>query len=289
MRYERGSVAKVALVTGASRGIGKAVAIELAKAGFDVAIGARTQSEGERREHSSTIHASDTEPLPGSLAATAEEIRAHDQRVLSLELDLLDRQTLESSVDRVLDEFGRIDVLVNNGRYVGPGVMDLFEDTSIELLERNIEANVLAPVILIKRVLPQMLTRGGGFIVNLASLAGAIDPSAPVGEGFNWGTGYGLSKGAFNRIAGFLAVELGPQGIMAFNVHPGFTITERVSLERGGDGFSDPRWAPPDVTGAAIAWLVTSPEASHLNGTWIEAQDLCESHQLLPGWPTQHR
>ena len=81
----------------------------------------------------------------------------------------------------VLERWGRIDVLVNNGRYVGPGHMDRLLDTPVELLDRHLEANVMAPVILTKLVLPGMVERGGGVIVNLASSSGTMDPPAPAG------------------------------------------------------------------------------------------------------------
>jgi len=273
----------VAFVTGASRGIGKAVAVHLARAGFDVALGARTRHEGEVREHSSTVAASNTRPLPGSLDTTAALVEAEGASALPVTLDLLDRTTLGSAVATVLERWGRIDVLVNNGRYVGPGHMDRLLDTPVELLDRHLEANVMAPVILTKLVLPQMVGRGHGVIVNLASSSGTMDPARPAGEG-GWGLGYGMSKGALHRMAGILAVELADRGIVAFNLSPGFVATERITLDMAEFGFDASAGAPPDVVGAVAAWLVTSPEAAARNGQWVEAQPLCAELGLLPGW-----
>lgn len=275
---------QVAFITGASRGIGKSIAVHLARAGFDVAIGARTLNEGESREHSSTVKSSNTKPLPGSLASTAELVEKEGRRVLPVYLDLLDRPSLGSAVTTVLERWGRIDVLVNNGRYIGPGHMDLFMDTPLELHEKHLEANVLAPIILCRLVLPQMLERGGGHIINVTSSSGLTDPPAPAGAG-GWGLGYGMSKGALHRLAGILQVELGQQGLRAFNLHPGFVFTERLAADMGEFGFDASQGAPPDVVGAVAAWLVTTPEGGQLAGTWIEAQDKCRELGLLPGWP----
>ena len=154
----------VAFVTGASRGIGKACAVELAKAGFDVAITARTVTEGEEREHSSTVKKSDTRPLPGSLDTTAELIRAEGRQALPIAADLTDRASLEAAAARVLDEWGRVDVLLNNGRYIGPGHMDPLLETPIELLDKHLEANALSPLVLIQALLPGMLERGSGLV-----------------------------------------------------------------------------------------------------------------------------
>jgi NAD(P)-dependent dehydrogenase (short-subunit alcohol dehydrogenase family) len=279
-----GSIHNVALVTGASRGIGKAIAIHLARAGFDVALAARTRQEGEEREHSSTMAASNTKPLPGSLETTADLVAREGHRALPLYLDLLDRTSLGSAVATTLERWGRIDVLVNNGRYVGPGHMDRLLDTPVELLDRHLEANVMAPVILTKLVLPQMVERGRGVIINLASSSGTMDPHKPAGEG-GWGLGYGMSKGALHRLAGMLAVELADRGILAFNLSPGFIATERIALDMADFGFDASAGAPADVVGAVAAWLATAPEVSERNGQWIEAQEICRELSLLPGWP----
>ena len=274
----------VALVTGASRGIGKAIAIHLARAGFDVAVGARTIHEGEEREHSSTVVRSDTRALPGSLDVTSTLIEQAGRQSLSVYLDLLDRTSLGTAVTTVLERWGRIDVLVNNGRYVGPGHMDRVLDTPVELLDRHLQANVMGPVILAKLVLPQMIDRNAGVVINLASSSGATDPPKPAGLG-GWGLGYGMSKAALHRMAGILAVELGDRGINAYNLSPGFIATERIAIDMGTFGFDATTGAPADVVGAVAAWLVTSPDAAQRNGGWVEAQDVCRELGLLPGWP----
>jgi NAD(P)-dependent dehydrogenase (short-subunit alcohol dehydrogenase family) len=273
----------IAVVTGASRGIGKAIAVQLARAGFDVALIARTVTEGERREHSSTVRQSDTSPLPGSLTATAAAVADAGAKSLTVCADLVDRSSIVAAADRILAEWGSVDVLVNNGRYIGPGHMDRFLDTPLELLDLHLEANVMAPLTLTKKFLPGMLERGAGRIVNISSGAGTRDPDQPAGEG-GWGLGYGMSKGALHRVAGMLALELGDRGILAYNVQPGFIATERMAHDMAAFGF-DASGAPPDVVGAVVAWLVTDPAAAQPNGRSIEAQEVCAERGLVPGWP----
>jgi NAD(P)-dependent dehydrogenase (short-subunit alcohol dehydrogenase family) len=289
-----------AVVTGASRGIGKAVAVHLARAGFDVALTARTVKEGEGREHSSTLRRSDTSPLPGSLSSTAELVEAAGVRSLTVPADLTDRASVIAAADTVLAEWGHVDVLVNSGRYIGPGHMDYLEETPLELLELHLEANVMAPLALIKKVLPGMLERGSGCIVNITSGAGTHDPPTPAGAG-GWGLGYGLSKGALHRVAGILHLEAAGRGIRAYNVQPGFIATERMAQDMGAYGFDASLAAPPDVVGAVVAWLVANPDAaedamedkvyppparSTKDGRNIEAQEVCRDLGLLPDWPS---
>jgi NAD(P)-dependent dehydrogenase (short-subunit alcohol dehydrogenase family) len=275
--------AKVALVTGASRGIGKAIAIELARAGYDVAILARTVAEGEAREHSSTVKRSDTSALPGSLDATADLVRAEGRRCLAVQADLLDHVSLVHAIAVVLATWGRIDVLVNNGRYVGPGHMDRILETPIPVLRDHLEANALAPVVLIKEVVPGMIERGGGTVINVTSTVAYEDPPSPAGDG-GWGLGYAFSKGALHRIVGVLAVEEGPRGIRAFNVQPGFIATERIQQDMAAFGFDAASGAPADVVAKVCRWLLESPDAHARNGQTIQAQPLCSELGLLPGW-----
>ena len=272
----------VAFVTGASRGIGKACAVHLARAGFDIAISARTVHDGERREHSATVTASDDRPIPGSLSETAACVEAEGRRALTVPADLLDLESMTNAGHTVLDAWGRVDVLVHNGRYVGPGHMDRFLDTPIELLDAPLRANVLGPLALTQVLLPTMLTLDASTIVNMTSAAAYADETKPAGEG-GWGMSYGVSKGGFHRVAGFLNAEYGDQGLRCFNVQPGVVATERGALDSVQFGFGN--WgAPPEVVGAVVAWLATEPLAEEFLGRTVEAQFVCDELGLLPDW-----
>jgi NAD(P)-dependent dehydrogenase (short-subunit alcohol dehydrogenase family) len=187
-------------------------------------------------------------------------------------------------VTTVVAEWGHVDVLVNNGRYIGPGHMDFIVDTPVQLLRDHLEANALAPVVLIKELLPQMIERGGGTIINITSSVAFEDPPEPAGAG-GWGLGYAFSKGALHRIAGVLAVEQRDTNVFAFNVQPGFIATERMQQDMAAFGFDASTGAPAAVVGKVCRWLLESPGAAALNGTNVEAQDLCRKLRLLPGWP----
>jgi NAD(P)-dependent dehydrogenase (short-subunit alcohol dehydrogenase family) len=272
----------VAFVTGASRGIGRACAVHLARAGFDVAVSARTVEPDEHREHSPTVHRSDTSPLPGSLSETAAAVRAAGRRALVVPADLLDRPSLEQAATRTLEELGRVDVVVHNARYVGAGHMDRFDETPIELIEHQLTANVIGALVLDKVFVPAMVEQHAGTIITITSAVAYADPLAPAREG-GWGLGYGVSKAALHRVAGFLNVEYAEHGIRAFNVQPGMIDSERTLIESGAFGFGG--WgAPPEVVGAVVAWLATDEGAEQFRDRTVEAQFVCHELGLLPGW-----
>jgi len=271
---------KVAFVTGASRGIGRACAIELARRGFDVVLAARTVTGAERFEHSSTVRKSLTTPLPGSLEATAAEVRGLGAAALPVKLDLGLREDWPAAVEATLIRFGRIDVLVNNGRYVGPGHMDPFEETPVELLERMLLCNVVAPLHLVKLCLPAMKAQGGGIVINVTSSAGNVETAAPIGKG-GWGLGYSISKAAFNRMVPGLAKELRPYGIAVIGLMPGFVGTERMAAELGEFGFDATKALPTENPGRVCAMLATAADPMFFSGRDVYGPTFHAEHELV--------
>jgi NAD(P)-dependent dehydrogenase (short-subunit alcohol dehydrogenase family) len=270
----------VALVTGASRGIGKAAAIKLAEAGFDVAVSARTLKDGEGRV--------DTDPsiaVPGGLDTTVEAIEAHGVRGFAVKMDVLDRESLLGSTQEALEHFGHIDVLVNNAIYQGQGTMVELLDLDEGDLHKLFEGNVFAQLAITKALLPHMLERGSGTIVNMISATAYETPPARIGKG-GWGMGYAMTKAAFARVAPLLEVELGEQGIRTFSVDPGFVPTEKTAAtNRSKDYAQHFVGAPPEAIGAVIAWLASDPASDELRGQIVMAQRECKRRGLLPGWP----
>jgi NAD(P)-dependent dehydrogenase (short-subunit alcohol dehydrogenase family) len=273
---------KVAIVTGSSRGIGRGCALELAKRGFNIVVCARTLHEGQAFEHSSTVKSSKTTPLPGSLEKTAREIEALGRRALTVKLDLLDRQDVHALVDRTMKEWGGIDVLVNNARYIGPGHMDWFLDTPIELFDAHFQCNVFSPLLLTKLVAPIMIKRGGGVIINVTSGAGYRETPHDIGKG-GWGLGYSLSKAAFNRIGAGLAKEFRQHEIAVINLEPGFVTTERMVTDMGAFGFDASSGLGVDVPGSVCAYLAAHPTPMNFSGRNIDAPTFAVDAGLVDG------
>ncbi len=266
---------RVAFVTGASRGIGRASAIALAEKGFDVVVSARTLKEGDT---------ADGRPLPGSVETTAAEVRARGREALALRLDLLDRGSMEAALETTWQEWGRIDLLLNNGIYTGPGSMVEFLELNLDEVETMFRANVFAQIFLTQRVLPRMIERGAGSVINMVSAAGLSDPPAPANQG-GWGYAYGASKAAFHRMVGVLAVEHPNPNLHFFNLEPGFVATEAMKLnDPKGELSARYGGAPPEVPAAVVAWLATHPDAAKWNGKTVAAQKLCLELGLQPDW-----
>jgi NAD(P)-dependent dehydrogenase (short-subunit alcohol dehydrogenase family) len=271
---------RVAFVTGASRGIGRGCAIELARRGFDVVLTARTVTGGERHEHSPTVKKSATDPLPGTLERTADEVRALGAAAHVVKLDLARREDWAPAVASALERFGRLDVLVNNGRYVGPGHMDPFEDTPLELIEQMFLCNVFAPLALIKLCLPAWKRQGGGIVINVTSAAGQTETPQPIGKG-GWGLGYSITKAAFSRMIPGLAKELRPYGVAVIGLMPGFVGTERMALELGEYGFDASKALPVENPGRVCAMLATAKDPMHFSGRDLRGPELHVEHSLL--------
>ena len=273
----------VAFVTGASRGIGAATALALAAKGYDVAIAARTLREGELHEHGD---AAGDAPLPGSLDATADRVRASGARALPLRLDLLEPASHRCGRRGLAEaQLGPIDALVNNAIVQLPGMLARVLETPLDAFSRD-------PGGQRRRAAPAGAARAAGHARPRARRdrqsrlgAGAMDPPAPTGEG-GWGFAYSASKAAFMRLTGVLAVEHKGSGVRFFDVEPGFVLTELMQQSALRDGFAE-RFggAPPQVPAAVIAWLLTDPGAESWHGRMVSAQKLCKELALVAGWP----
>ncbi|MEQ8842810.1 MAG: SDR family oxidoreductase [Acidimicrobiales bacterium] len=265
-----------ALVTGASRGLGKAIAISLAGAGYDVAITARTLVDGERR-----LEDDEAIVVPGGLDTTAAAIEAAGGRAVPLFMDLLDRSTVIRAVHDALAELGRIDVVVNNAIYQGPGAMVEFLELDDDQLGKLFEGNLFAQIALLHELLPVMIAAGGGTVVNMISATAYVTPRSRIGKG-GWGMGYAMTKAAFARVAPLLEVEHREDGIRAFSVDPGHVPTERqVAAGRATQYENDYAAGTPQAIGAAVAWLCTSDEAEEHRGRVVLAQEITQEHGLV--------
>ena len=126
-------------------------------------------------------------------------------------MDLMDRASVEGAAETALASFGRVDVLVNNAIYQGPGTMDRLLDLPLELAERCLVGDYLHPLLLTQLVLPGMLERGEGRLVNMLSEAAFTTPPAPAGRG-GWGVAYAAAKAAFHRVTDMCHVEFASAG-----------------------------------------------------------------------------
>ena len=270
---------KVAFVTGASRGIGRACAISLAQAGYDVAVSARTLTDGSARLDDGVT------PVPGGLDTTVEKIIEAGQEGLAIEMDLMDRKSVLNAADTAYDHFGRIDVLLNNAIYQGPGAMLTVEQLDDHHVKQLFEGNVFSQLALTRHLLPRFIEQGGATVINMISATAFTNPPGKIGSG-GWGVGYAMTKAAFERLAPLLMIEHGEDGIITYNIDPGHVVTERQRAKQKDKEYTAFPSSPPEAIGAAIAWLVGEPTApEEYGGKVVNAQRETKRRNLLPGWP----
>src|SRR4051812_46431588 len=170
---------KVAIVTGAGRGIGAATAVALAEAGADVLLAARTEAQ---------------------LEEVAERVRAHGRRALVVPTDVDDEERLAALADRAATELGRLDIVVNNAGGTAPRP---FTATSAGYLQRSFHFNVVTAFVLTKAAVPHFLEQGGGAVVNISSAIGRLRD-----RGF---VAYGTAKAGLSHMTKLMAADLSPK------------------------------------------------------------------------------
>jgi NAD(P)-dependent dehydrogenase (short-subunit alcohol dehydrogenase family) len=233
---------QVALVTGAARGLGRAIALTLAHAGADVALGLRDVATGDE---------------------LAAEIRALGRRALALQMDVADVEQSRAAVARTAAELGGLDILVNNAG-IAPG--NPAEDVRVEDFDATVAVNLKGTFFASQAAGREMIRRGGGRIVNLGSQAGFV---ALPGESV-----YCMTKAAIAHLTKCLAIEWGRHGVTVNAVAPTFIETPGTDA-----ALSDPAFRadvveriaglhrigkPVDVAGAVL--FLASPAASLITG-----------------------
>jgi NAD(P)-dependent dehydrogenase (short-subunit alcohol dehydrogenase family) len=234
---------RVALITGGSKGIGRAIALEFAGAGADVAIAARGVDE---------------------LEAVAKEVDAMGRRALAVPTDVADRDAVARLVARTEDELGGLDILVNNAG--AAPFMSSFESTKLEGFEKYFRVNYLSTVYAMHAAAPVLLRKGSGCVLNVASVAGL---TATPGVSY-----YGSAKAAMIQLTKTTAREWGPSGVRVNALAPGWIDTPMSSAPRQNiPGFEEEitratplgRFGTPEeVAGAAL--FLCSPAASFVTG-----------------------
>lgn len=273
--------APVVFITGASRGIGAATAEAFGRAGWRVAIAARTHADSQPLAHQ--LRRPDGQLLAGTLATTAAAVQESGAEVFAHAMDLMDSASMDAALDAVLAHYGRIDLLINNAVYQDREINAMLLDLDDAALERTLFGNLVAPFHLARRLLPTLLEQGGGQIINVCSGAGQNDPPVAANQG-GWGFAYGASKGGLARLAGCINREHGGQGVRAFSVNPGLVTTEAVVATLGDDGALAKRYGamPPSAIAASLLWLATNPGAAAMTHKpkLIELQALVREQQL---------
>jgi 3-oxoacyl-[acyl-carrier protein] reductase len=254
---------RVALVTGGSRGLGRADALTLARAGADVAIAdilVESDVSEETDRWGSLATVARTQGIVYT-ESTAEEIRAMGRRALALKCDVTDREQVVAAVSRTVEELGSVDILINNA-----GTLDhvgQFHDQRPDLWERDLRVNLTGSFNCAQAVWPRMKERGWGRIINMASVAGSLG-------GFGQAS-YSTTKAGLLGLTRTLAMEGGRHGITANAIVPGvigseaFHMANPVMNERIVARTVFKRHGEPEDIANAIAFLC-SDLASYITG-----------------------
>ena len=234
---------KVAIVTGASRGIGQLTAKLFAAEGAKVVCAARTLSEGEHT-------------LEGSLSTTISEIQKAGGVALAVQTNVSDEESCSQLVETTKQQFGPVDVLVNNAAV---GVAIPIKHVAVKQWVLSFAVNVHGPFMLSQMVLPDMAERHSGAIVNIASSA-AVGPGRGPYKAPRGGTVYGSTKAALERFTQGLAEEVYKYGISVTCVSPSLVVpTPGTIHHKLLTGMDDPRGEPPEMMARAILLLATEP------------------------------
>jgi citronellol/citronellal dehydrogenase len=248
---------KVAIVTGASRGIGKAIALGLAQEGADVVIASRTEHSGQHF-------------LPGSIEETAQEVQALGRRALPLRADISDEESVADVVRRTLDAFGRIDILVNNAAVAHYASVAEMPPKKWDLV---IRVNLRGTFLCSQAVLPSMMKQHRGSIVNISSRGADFNVTAYTG------VAYAAAKAAIERFTNALAEEVLPYNIAVNALKPrGAVSTEGMRWWNPKADYS--RWDKPEDFMVKAALFLAGQDSAGITGQVFLDADLCRRYRL---------